>query len=95
MSAAATASPPEPAPRTALDAPPPRVVPGGKDHAPYIPLPADRAEAVSDLLTAAGVRNWIQLPFPSMDGTWKRKVLLTYAADVPEVQRILDEAAGR
>ena len=93
---AATAEPPavSPPPTAGVESPL-RVVPGGEDFAPYIPLSAERAESISALLTDAGVRNWVQLPYPSLAGGWKAKLLLTYGADVTAVQQVLDGAADR
>ena len=72
---------------------PPRVE--TPEHAaPVIRLPADRAEAVSRALTAAGVRHWVQNPYPGRSGGWKRKILLTYAADVAAVQAVLNGMPG-
>ena len=61
-----------------------------QNAAPIIRLPVERTEIVSRTLTEAGVRHWVQNPYPSLSGGWERKILLTYAADVAAVQEVLD-----
>jgi len=66
-----------------------------QNAAPIIRLPIERTEAVSQALSDAGVRHWIQNPYPSLAGGWRRKILLTHAADVAAVQKVLDDVAGQ
>ena len=98
MPAAPAPTAPEPIPAVSATPAPPAcrtrlVVEEPAEAAPIIPLPLDRAEEVSRVLDEAGVRHWVQLPYPSFfGGPPKTDLLLTYAADVDAVQRLLDEA---